>query len=313
MVYLGAQEWRRGGETLWLDRGGNCRIFRRNARRRWQKALACRAAKFSDRLRPRRMFPHAKLGRRQQLRGTGAARRWIVTPKHPADPHDAYGPLRSGMCLDWLGRHAEAEKFFMPPSCATRTAIMWWPTSAGISCRPAIMPPRRQWFMRALKLAEWEHHGAKLPLRDLRTQAGGSSLRPPAAAPAVHTEKTVDNRRQRILLRQFKPRKSQIYEKIQSLWVLPVRRSVDLCLTAAAQPAKPGYATAVRVKGFASYSLGDDKWHPLVAGKYLPPGSSSAPARTAWWTWFWAKPSKCRRPNGRRNAFRKRLTRRFAA
>jgi hypothetical protein len=49
---------------------------------------------------------------------------------------------------------------------------------------------------------------------------------------------------------------------------------LSLCLTAAAQPAKPGYATAVRVKGLASYSLGDDKWHPLVPGKYLPPGST---------------------------------------
>jgi hypothetical protein len=45
-------------------------------------------------------------------------------------------------------------------------------------------------------------------------------------------------------------------------------------LTVSAQPAKPGYATAVRVKGIASYSLGNDQWHPLVAGKFLPPGSS---------------------------------------
>jgi hypothetical protein len=45
-------------------------------------------------------------------------------------------------------------------------------------------------------------------------------------------------------------------------------------LTASAQPAKPGYATAVRVKGIASYSLGNDQWHPLVAGKFLPPGAS---------------------------------------
>ena len=34
-----------------------------------------------------------------------------------------------------------------------------------------------------------------------------------------------------------------------------------------------GVGTVVRVVGKASYSLGDDKWHPLVPGKYLPPGS----------------------------------------
>lgn len=49
---------------------------------------------------------------------------------------------------------------------------------------------------------------------------------------------------------------------------------LNIGLTASAQPASPGYATAVRVKGLASYSLGDDKWYPLVPGKYLPPGAS---------------------------------------
>jgi hypothetical protein len=42
---------------------------------------------------------------------------------------------------------------------------------------------------------------------------------------------------------------------------------------ASAQGNQSGYATVVRVQGDASYSLGDDNWHPLVAGKYLPPGA----------------------------------------
>ena len=41
-----------------------------------------------------------------------------------------------------------------------------------------------------------------------------------------------------------------------------------------AQESKPGFATAIRVQGIVTYSLGDDKWYPLVPGKYLPPGSS---------------------------------------
>jgi hypothetical protein len=41
-----------------------------------------------------------------------------------------------------------------------------------------------------------------------------------------------------------------------------------------AQTSKPGFATAVRVQGTVSYSLGDNKWYPLVPGKYLPPGSA---------------------------------------
>ena len=34
-----------------------------------------------------------------------------------------------------------------------------------------------------------------------------------------------------------------------------------------------GWGTVVRVEGQVSYSLGDGNWHPLVAGKYLPPGA----------------------------------------
>lgn len=41
-----------------------------------------------------------------------------------------------------------------------------------------------------------------------------------------------------------------------------------------AQGDHAGYATVVRVQGIASYSLGDDVWHPLVAGKKLVAGST---------------------------------------
>ena len=49
---------------------------------------------------------------------------------------------------------------------------------------------------------------------------------------------------------------------------------VSTGLTASAQPAPPGYATVIRVKGEASYSLDGNQWHPLVAGKFLEPGAS---------------------------------------
>lgn len=46
----------------------------------------------------------------------------------------------------------------------------------------------------------------------------------------------------------------------------------SLLSPASAQPAGSGFATVVRVEGLASYSLGDDRWSPLVAGKILPEG-----------------------------------------
>ena len=42
---------------------------------------------------------------------------------------------------------------------------------------------------------------------------------------------------------------------------------------ASAQSIQPGVVTVVRVVGEARYSLGDGKWHPLVAGKILAAGA----------------------------------------
>lgn len=47
----------------------------------------------------------------------------------------------------------------------------------------------------------------------------------------------------------------------------------SIAVTASAQD-QPGYATVIRVQGIASYSLGDGRIHPLVAGKTLPAGAT---------------------------------------
>jgi hypothetical protein len=46
---------------------------------------------------------------------------------------------------------------------------------------------------------------------------------------------------------------------------------ISAAISASAQTA--GYGTVVRTVGVASYSLGDNNWHPLLAGKYLPVGA----------------------------------------
>ncbi len=47
----------------------------------------------------------------------------------------------------------------------------------------------------------------------------------------------------------------------------------SITATASAQAGLQGYGTVIRVAGLASYSLGDNVWHPLLAGKILPVGS----------------------------------------
>jgi hypothetical protein len=65
-------------------------------------------------------------------------------------------------------------------------------------------------------------------------------------------------------------------KKLQALLAITLGGALlNAGYTALAQPAKPGYATVIRVKGEASYSL-DDGAHkyPLIAGKFLEAGSS---------------------------------------
>ena len=54
---------------------------------------------------------------------------------------------------------------------------------------------------------------------------------------------------------------------IQTLVLVAICGLVSmLAAVAAAQSIQPGVVTVVRIAGEARYSLGDGKWHPLVAG-----------------------------------------------
>ena len=63
-------------------------------------------------------------------------------------------------------------------------------------------------------------------------------------------------------------------KKLQTLLAAALCGVIFTTATAMAQSAAQGYGTVVRVDGIASYSLGDNNWHPLQAGKYLPVGAT---------------------------------------
>ena len=69
-----------------------------------------------------------------------------------ANPRDGYGYLRTGMCLDWLGRPTEAEKWFSqaeerdPNSYYMVANIGWHYVQIGDYAAA------RQWFERSMKL-----------------------------------------------------------------------------------------------------------------------------------------------------------------
>jgi hypothetical protein len=61
---------------------------------------------------------------------------------------------------------------------------------------------------------------------------------------------------------------------MKKLQLLLLAAMCGVISTASAQKAVQGYGTVARVVGIASYSLGDNNWHPLQAGKRLPAGST---------------------------------------
>src|SRR5450759_2795448 len=63
-------------------------------------------------LQPGRKLAGTELARECRLRRSGAAgHNWFELGMR-LNPYDTYNPMRYGMCLHWMGRHAEAEPFF---------------------------------------------------------------------------------------------------------------------------------------------------------------------------------------------------------
>jgi tetratricopeptide (TPR) repeat protein len=108
--------------------------------------------------------------------------RWYSCARQ-LDPYDGYNDLRTGMCLDWLDRHAEAGGFYSraesldPNGYFTAANIGWHYVQAGD------YPAAREWLERSLYL-EWNenvigHSYLDLVEQKLVENASGQSLLPP--------------------------------------------------------------------------------------------------------------------------------------
>lgn len=116
-VYLTAQCWRRGHEYVWLDR---VETVRQSTRCYYTPAeTAARESAFA--VEPMNFENAYELGEALRLQsweggenygalGTNAMT-WYQRSMQ-LNRHDANAPLRYGMCLDWLGRHDEAQPWF---------------------------------------------------------------------------------------------------------------------------------------------------------------------------------------------------------
>jgi len=157
VAYLGWQGWRRGNEFVWLQRAQAPSLLVLERAALLEKAFAAEPANFEM------AYNIGEAYRIQSFEGgpdypaqAETAMRWYARARQ-LDPYDGYDDLRTGMCLDWLDRHAEAGPFYRaaesldPNGYFTVANIGWHYVQMGDYLAA------REWLERSLRL-EWNEN-----------------------------------------------------------------------------------------------------------------------------------------------------------
>jgi O-antigen ligase len=167
MLYLGTQAWRRGGEEFWTKRAERVPIgpnYSNDQAALLEKALACE---------PKNSLTAYNIGECFWTQSLDGGDDYASLAQKALDfyeqgirlnPHDERCALRAGMCLDWLGHHLDAEKYYataekLDPNGDFIVANIGWHY-----LQIGDYAAARQWFIRALKLSNWKDETAKASL-----------------------------------------------------------------------------------------------------------------------------------------------------
>jgi tetratricopeptide (TPR) repeat protein len=112
VIFLLAQEWRQGRETLWLARAEHTGLFSPERIGMLERAFAAEPKNFQT------AYDIGECYRTESWEGgknyrdlARKAMDWYARAM-PLDPHDGYNYMRTAMCLDWIGEHAASEKYY---------------------------------------------------------------------------------------------------------------------------------------------------------------------------------------------------------
>ena len=159
-AFLVMQAWRRGGDELWTKRAEVLTLYSPEQAATLQKALAYEPKDF------RAAYNVGECYRAQSLDGgdnyADLAKKALDYYKlgMRLNPDSELCPLRSGMCLDWLGHHRDAEPYYAaaelrdPNGNFVVANIGWHYVQIGDYAAA------RQWFMRANELASGKNQMA---------------------------------------------------------------------------------------------------------------------------------------------------------
>jgi len=104
-VWLGAQAWRRAEETRWLAQADQLPNFSMERAAALEKAFTWEPHNFETAYAIGECYRTESLNGGDDFEALGEKALSWYSRVTALNPHDAYGYLRTGMCLDWLGRH----------------------------------------------------------------------------------------------------------------------------------------------------------------------------------------------------------------
>jgi tetratricopeptide (TPR) repeat protein len=167
LVFLACQTWGRAGEMIWTDRAEVSPPFSDEQAAALQKALAFEPENFLTAYNLGECYRTQSWedGDHYEDLANKAATFYALGAK--LNPYSELCPLRTGMCLDWIGRHAEAEKYYstaetLDPNGNWVIANIGWHY-----LQTGDYPAARQWFLRAIKLSNNQNDTARVNLQDI--------------------------------------------------------------------------------------------------------------------------------------------------
>jgi tetratricopeptide (TPR) repeat protein len=157
VLYLGRQEWRQGREQLWLAHAQELPDFSSARTAALEKAFDAEPMNFETAYNIGEGYRSQSFNGGQDYEGLAkTAMDWYARGMK-LDRYEGYDYLRYGMCLDWLGRHADAGPYFsraeaLDPNGYYTAANVGWHYVQVEDYAAA-----RSWLIRSLRL-HWQEN-----------------------------------------------------------------------------------------------------------------------------------------------------------